>query len=92
MHAHHRHDSQAMTRRMLLAAAIGTLVGMVSRGSHAPMVRVASATTQRDVCYWENVGASYCSGGRRYQRRCEVCCAGGVCETVQCIIVDLGPC
>lgn len=44
-----------------------------------------------DTCFWETRQVT-CNNGRRREYRCEVCCAGGVCETVQCLWVDAGPC
>lgn len=80
-----------ITRRQLLAIVAGLVAGLSSLHSGRFNTHGVTAA-RRDVCYWENIGAPYCSGGRIYQRRCEVCCAGGVCETVRCITVDLGGC
>ena len=71
-----------------LGAGIAGLVGMSRRVPHA----LAADVTTMDTCSWQNVGAPFCSGGRKYQKRCEVCCAGGVCETVRCVFVDVGSC
>ena len=92
MTARHDHHSHKISRRRLLAIIAGGIAGLGSRYFQGTSVYQAPTAMARDVCYWEDRGGPYCSGGRLYQKRCEVCCAGGVCETVQCIIVDLGRC
>lgn len=94
MDANGNRNRQAMSRRRFLAVAVTALAGVTGLHVGRANIRGASASEElaRDVCYWEDLGGSYCSGGRIYQRRCEVCCAGGVCETVQCILVEIGRC
>jgi hypothetical protein len=85
---------RTMNRRRFLTVAVAALTGVTGQQiSRADLTRAfGSNDIARDVCYWEDLGGTYCSGGRIYQRRCEVCCAGGVCETVQCILVEVGRC
>jgi hypothetical protein len=83
---------RTLSRRRCLAVIAGGIAGFGSRYIHGTSIHRPPTAMARDVCYWEDRGGPYCSGGRKYQKRCEVCCAGGVCETVQCILVDLGRC
>ena len=77
-----------MNRRRFVGIGLGALAALLG-GSR----RLAQATDdeRRDVCYWET-RSSQCSNGRRLEYRCEVCCAGGICETVRCGWFDVGPC
>ena len=44
----------------------------------------------RDHCYWVTKQTAI-SDGRRWEYRCEICCAGGVCEVVGCTWINVGP-
>ncbi len=82
--------SRRMTRRTLLGLGVSTLAAL--GGIRATQQRAeAGDVGTLDVCYWET-RAVECSDGRKLEYRCEVCCAGGVCETVQCGWFDAGPC
>lgn len=84
-----------ITRRdMLLGlAASGIAAGAAFTSYSTARGRSSSGDDDEllDVCYWETVD-TMCSNGRRLQYRCEVCCAGGICETVRCLWVDTEPC
>jgi hypothetical protein len=75
-------------RRRFVSAGIGALAALLWE---ARRVRAADDALLRDVCYWE-IRSSKCINDRRLEYRCEVCCAGGVCELVQCGWFDVGPC
>jgi hypothetical protein len=85
---------QTLNRRRLLRLIAGGIVSL-SVGVTAPVPGRAEETTDDDMtfdtCYWQSY-QTVCSGGRKKQYRCEICCAGGVCETVQCLWVDVGSC
>lgn len=87
-------QSRHLTRRDVFRVLFGALVTTASLpyGGRRPSTVVEAADLARDNCYWTTVGPEFCVGGRRYRTRCEICCAGGTCETVQCLNVDLGPC
>jgi len=77
--------STGITRRRFLIRVIsGTCAAGLS-----PLFRQRASAL--DNCYWETRQTA-CFDGRKRQYRCEVCCAGGVCQTVQCVWVDVGPC
>lgn len=85
-----------MTRRTVLAGFVASAATAVATVASISTVRGGTsgdddADALLDVCYWETVQTK-CSNGRRLEYRCEVCCAGGVCETVQCVWYDVGPC
>lgn len=69
-------------------AALG--IPSIMKFSEVPAVGIGSPSLRRDYCYWESRQATVING-RRWEYRCEICCAGGVCETVQCSWVDVGP-
>lgn len=75
-----------LTRRRLLRTAVAAFVGFAAHG--LTRSRPAAAL---DNCYWQTM-STVCVSGRRWAYRCEICCAGGSCETVQCLWVDIGPC
>jgi hypothetical protein len=93
MEIHSIDDQRRVTRRRFMVMAASLIAGIVGMSTRSDDVRgKVVAASARDVCYWEDVGVPICIGGRTYQQRCEVCCAGGVCETVQCILVEVGNC
>ena len=78
--------SSAFTRRRLLRTALAACFGLALHG-----VRRPEPVAAFDQCYWQTMYTS-CIGGRLMAYRCEICCAGGSCETIQCLWVDTGPC
>ncbi|HUG15873.1 MAG TPA: hypothetical protein VMM78_12755 [Thermomicrobiales bacterium] len=75
-----------VTRRRLLRTALAAGAGLALSGIGRPRPVAAE-----DQCYWQT-HTTTCSGGRLLAYRCEICCAGGNCETVQCGWFDIGPC
>jgi hypothetical protein len=90
MHLERGFLTKRLSRRGLLATAAALAAASVSwpRVSAKPDDPDAQVV---DVCHWE-MHQTTCSGGRKLQRRCEICCAGGSCETVRCVWIDIGPC
>ena len=80
-----RETPRWMSRRRFLTRAVGGVSAAVLA------LRSRKRAVAFDNCFWET-RQTVCSGGRLLKYRCEVCCAGGVCETVQCVWVDFGPC
>jgi len=74
----------------LVATAIGVGAAAGSGSSRASSETPDSSAVLRDHCYWESRQQTIIDG-HRWEYRCEICCAGGVCETVQCTWFDLGP-
>lgn len=82
-----------ITRRTLLGSGIASLAILISGRIKEPKATAKSGTMSiLDNCFWKLVQGPICSGGRRLEYRCLICCSGGVCETVQCSWFDTGPC
>jgi hypothetical protein len=90
MHFERGSPARRLSRRALIATASALAAGAASRPRAGAKQDDPSAQVI-DVCYWEPQ-QTICSGGRKLQRRCEICCAGGSCETVRCLWFDIGPC
>jgi hypothetical protein len=90
MHEITSRGTQQISRRALLGTLVGALGGLLIRPADAR--RDTGRVAPYDVSYWTSVGGPICNGGRLYQKRCEISCAGGTCETVQCIWVIYGTC
>lgn len=81
--------SVLMTRRRMLNAGLAAVSGLLLSDRRGGSKTVAAAS--EDFCYWET-RQTQCVDGRLMAYRCEICCAGGSCETVQCAWFDSGPC
>lgn len=85
-------DRQVSRRAVLAAMVVAVAPGAaITRSATVFGGSPGSDDTVEDVCYRETQRTK-CSDGRRLEYRCEICCAGGVCETVQCLWFDIGPC
>ena len=85
-------EPDRLSRRRFLRLGLGLAVAVGLGRSAAPAREEKTDGTVGilDVCYWETRRTTILNG-RRWEYRCEVCCAGGACETVRCTWVDVGP-
>ena len=89
MEGHNESGKRRVSRRTFLTIGTGALTGaLVNR---LWFRRTGVSATPRDNCYWQSY-QTVCINHQLRQYRCEICCAGGVCEQVRCAWFTIGSC
>lgn len=87
-------EHNRLNRRQFARLGIGLTALFAAHVAMASDIRssdgLGNSMNLRDNCYWVTRQTTI-RDGRRWEYRCEICCAGGVCETVACAWIDAGP-